>query len=82
MAANHGEQALSGEWEEITAALKFEITEIMTMEFKGESCNIADTEGKLVENLGTAHGHVSRELLPGYKCYVVKAWVRFTKRPS
>lgn len=82
MSAKVGDLALSGEWEEIKTALKFEITESMTMEFEGTSCNIADDEGKLVDSLGTAHGRVTREVLYGYKCYVIKAWIKFEKKSS
>jgi len=74
-----GEKAFNGEWEEISACA-FEITEDMTMEFQGRSCNIADSEGNLVENLGTEHGQVTREVLAGYRCYVMKAKVKFEKK--
>ncbi|OJD23306.1 hypothetical protein ACJ73_05342 [Blastomyces percursus] len=82
MSAKVGDKALSGEWEEIKTALKFDITESMIMEFEGASCNIADGEGKLVENLDTTHGLATREVLSGYKCYVVKARVKFEKKSS
>jgi hypothetical protein len=81
MSAKLGDKALSGEWEEI-GALKFEITEDMTMEFQGTSCNIQDSERELVESLGVEHGRVTREVLAGYRCYVIKAWIKFKKRSS
>lgn len=73
-----GDTALSGEWEEIKA-LKFDITDNMTMEFQGASCNIADSQGNLVETLGAKDGRAQREVLPGYRCYVIRAWVKFEK---
>lgn len=79
MSAKAGDKALSGEWEEI-GARKFEITEDMTMTFEGISCNIQDGEGKWVEELGTEDGQVAREVLAGYKCYVMKAKIKFEKR--
>jgi len=79
MSAKAGDKALSGEWEEI-GGHKFEITEDMTMTFEGRSCNIADGEGNLVEKLGTENGQVTREVLAGYKCYVMRAQIKFEKR--
>jgi hypothetical protein len=74
-----GVKALSGKWEKISA-YAFEITEDMTMEFQGSSCNIANSDGNLVENLGAEHGRVTRETLAGYRCYVMRAWVKFEKK--
>jgi len=79
MSAKAGDKALSGEWEEI-GAHKFDITEDMTMTFQGRSCNITDSEGKLVEKLGTEDGQVTREVLAGYKCYVMWARIKLEKR--
>lgn len=79
MSGKAGDKALSGDWEEISA-YRFEITDDMTMEFQGTSCNIQDSERNLVESLGTEHGRVTREVLAGYRCYVIKSWVRFTKK--
>lgn len=79
--AKVGDKALNGEWEEI-AAYRFEITEDMTMEFQGSSCNIVDGEGKLVEQLGSKDGRVSREALTGYRCYVMRSWIKFEKKPA
>jgi len=53
-----GERAFNGEWEQIGAQY-FDITEDMIMEFQGRSCNIADSEGNLVEKLGTEHRRVT-----------------------
>jgi hypothetical protein len=55
MSAKVGDKAFNGEWEQIGAQY-FDITEDMTMEFQGKSCNIADGAGSLVEKLGTEHG--------------------------
>jgi hypothetical protein len=79
MTAKTGDKALGGEGEEISA-FAFEITENMTMEFRGRSCNILDGEGNLVEKLGAEHGLVTREILAGYRCYVMKAWIKFQKK--
>jgi len=76
-----GDKTFSGKWEEIGAKV-FEITEDMTMEFQGKSYNIVDGEGGLVENLGTEHGRVTREVLTGYRCYVMRAWIKFEKKPT
>jgi len=81
MSVKRGDKAINGEWEKISA-LAFEITEEMTMEFHGKSCNIADSEGNLVEQLGEDNGQVSRDLLAGYRCYVIRAWVRFEKKSA
>jgi len=74
-----GERAFNGEWEQIGAQY-FDITEDMIMEFQGRSCNIADSEGNLVEKLGTEHGRVTRDIVAGYRCYVIRAWVKFEKK--
>ena len=79
MSAKAGDKALSGEWEAI-GAHKFEITEDMTMTFEGRSCNITDGEGKVVEELGTEDGQVTKEVLAGYKFYVMRARIKFEKR--
>jgi len=79
MPAKRGDKAFSGEWEKISA-YAFEITEDMTMEFHGKSCNIMDSEENLVEQLGEEHGQVSREVLAGYRCYVMRACVKFEKK--
>ena len=76
-----GDKALSGQWEEI-GACRFEIPEDMTMEFQGKSCNIVDGEGNTVEELGPDHGRVTREVLAGYKCYVLKAWIKFERKSA
>ena len=55
MSAKAGDKVLSGEWEAIRA-YKFKIMEDMTMTFEGILCNIKDSEGKLVEELGTEDG--------------------------
>ncbi|PGH16001.1 hypothetical protein AJ80_05344 [Polytolypa hystricis UAMH7299] len=83
MADEHtlGAKALGGEWEEI-GAKNFEIVESMTMEFEGLSCNVVDNKGKLVETLGKDHGRVTREVGDGYKCFVMRAWVKFEKKSA
>ena len=65
MSAKARDKALSGEWEAIRAH-KFEIMEDMTIIFKGILCNIKDSEGKLVEELGIKNGQVIREVFARY----------------
>lgn len=72
-----GEKALNGEWEEISN-YKFQITEDMVLEFEGESCNIIAKDGQ-VDSFGEKDGHVKKEVRPGYRCYVMKARVLFTR---
>lgn len=79
MSVKRGDKAFNGEWEKISAKA-FDITEDMTMEFQGKSCNIMDSEEKLVEQLGEEHGQVSREVLAGYRCYVIRARVKFERK--
>ena len=51
MSAKAGNKALSKEWEEIRGYI-FEITEDITIIFKGRLYNIKDGKGKLVKVLG------------------------------
>jgi hypothetical protein len=39
-----------------------------------------DSEGNLVEPQGEEHGQVSREVLAGYRCYVMRAWIKTEPR--
>lgn len=75
-----GEKALNGEWEKISNKC-FEIKEDMIMTFEGRSCNITDGEGSLIPNgsLGPADGQTAREVKAGYRCYVMRALVKFEK---
>jgi hypothetical protein len=75
-----GQKALNGEWERISNKC-FEIQEDMVMSFEGQSCNIADSEGKPVPNgsLGIADGRVLRDVKTGYRCYIMRANVKFEK---
>jgi hypothetical protein len=79
MSQKVGEKAMGGEWEEILTHHIFEITEDMTMTFQGVSCNILDKDGKQLDNLGGPKP-VTRDVLAGYQCFIMKAWVRFEKR--
>lgn len=76
-----GELALSGEWEKISNN-RFEIQEDMVMTFEGRSCNIVDAEGNPIPDgcLGPSDGQVTREVKVGYRCYVMRAWVKFEKK--
>lgn len=74
-----GDKALGGEWETISN-YKFEITEEMTLSFEGRSCNILDSEGRLIEKLGEKDGLVERDVCSGYQCYVMKAKVKFERK--
>ena len=51
MSAKAGDKALSGEQEEIRG-YKFKIIEDITIIFKGRLCNIKNSKGKLVKELG------------------------------
>jgi len=79
MSVKRGDKAFNGEWEKISVFV-FEITEDKTMEFQGKSCNIIDSDGNLVEQLGEGNGQVSRQVLAGYRCYVMRAWVKFERK--
>ena len=50
------------------------------MTFKGRSCNIIDSKGKVVEELGIKDRQVIKEVLAGYKFYVIRAQIKFKKR--
>lgn len=77
MPTKTGDKALGGEWEDISA-YKFEIQEDMKMIFEGRSCNIFDAEGNLIEQIGA--GKANREVYSGYRCYVLRAKIKFEKR--
>jgi hypothetical protein len=80
MSSDAGKKALAGDWVEIGAEL-FEITEDMLLSFEGRSCNIQDEEGNLVKQLGEKDGKVEDEsVLAGYRCFVMKAFVKFEKK--
>jgi len=50
------------------------------MEFQGKSYNITDSEGNMVKELGKGHGRVLRDILTGYRCYVMRAWIKFKRK--
>jgi hypothetical protein len=50
------------------------------MIFKGILCNIQDSKGKWVEELGIEDGQIVKEVFTGYKCYMMKAKIKFKKR--
>lgn len=77
MSTNVGERALAG-FDEYIIVCCFEITEEMTLEFKGLSCNIENPDGP-DEELGPEKELVRRKVYPGYRCYVLKAWMSFKK---
>jgi hypothetical protein len=74
-----GEKALRGEWEKISNH-RFEIVEDMTITFEGLSCNITDSEDKPVYTLSKEDGNTTRDVLIGYQCYVMRAWIKFEKK--
>ncbi|KAM5439832.1 hypothetical protein MferCBS31731_004243 [Microsporum ferrugineum] len=78
-----GEKALKGEWEKISNKC-FEIQEDMVMTFDGRSCNIADSDGNFVPggNLGPMDGQVMRTVEAGYRCYIMRAMVKFEKHTN
>lgn len=79
MSSENGKKALEGEWVRI-AGDQFDMSEDMIITFEGESCNITDGEGNPVYTFGIGDGRVTRNVLAGYRCYVMKAYVKFEKR--
>jgi len=55
------------------------ISQNMMMEFCGKSCNVVDSNGNLVANFGEADGLVTKEVFADYRCYVIRADVKFEK---
>lgn len=78
MSDNVGDKALSGDTEWISNYC-FEIGEHMTMTFEGRSCNITQGNGDLVEKLDSTNGQATRDVYAGYRCYVMRAWVKLEK---
>lgn len=78
-----GEKAIHGEWEYISNKC-FEIEEDMVMKFEGRSCNIADRDGNLVPNgeLRSPDVEITRDVLAGYRCYVMRARVKFERKSA
>lgn len=76
-----GEKALRGEWEKISNKC-FEIQNDMVMCFKGDSCNIVDGEGNLIPHgcIGSTVEETEREVKPGYRCYIMRAMVKFKEK--
>ena len=72
-------KALSGK-QKVIRAYKFKITENISITFKGILYNIKNGEGKLVKALGTENGQVTREVLAGYKYYIIRARIKLKKR--
>ena len=71
-----GEVVLGGDWEYFFARY-FDITDDIIMEFDGELCNILDAAGNTLE---TIEGKMAeREVHPGYRCYVIRAKVKFRR---
>lgn len=76
-----GARALNGKTEWIMNH-KFEIEADMVMEFEGASCNIADADGKIVDTLGPDDGKVERDVHTKYRCYVMRASVKFEPKAA
>lgn len=76
-----GEKALGGEFEKISVKC-FEMKKNMLMTFKGHSCNITDEEGKFVGAYGPINEEVKREVMAGYKCFVMRALIKFETTES
>lgn len=74
-----GEKALSGEWETISNKC-FEIQEDLIMEFEGRSCNITDSEGNPIPDGQFGPGKAKKEVLAGFRCYIMKAVVKFERK--
>lgn len=77
MSTNVGDIALAG-FDEYITVYRFKITEDMTLEFKGLSCNIENPDGP-DEELGPEEEPITRKVYAGYRCYVLKAWMSFKK---
>ena len=71
MSVKVGDKALSRDWEKISA-YRFKITEDMIIEFQGRLCNIQDSERNLVESLDIKYNRIPREVLAGYRYFVIK----------
>jgi hypothetical protein len=75
-----GHRAFSGKFETIEIC-KFEIKEDSVMEFNGESCNIKDSEGNLVQSLGPDDGEARIQGLPrgldGTGTAALPIWMRW-----
>ncbi|KMP07970.1 hypothetical protein CIHG_02945 [Coccidioides immitis H538.4] len=54
----------------------------MIIFFKGDSCNIVDEEGNLIPDgcLGPSVEETEREVKPGYRCYIMRATVKFKEK--
>ena len=76
-----GERALSGETERISAQC-FEINEDMLMTFEGQSCNITDNKDEPIFAYGSSDGEVQKNIKAGYKCYVMRAHIKFERKVS
>lgn len=76
-----GERALSGETERISAKC-FEIKEDMLMIFEGQSCNITDNKDEPIFAYGSNDGEVRENVKAGYKCYVMRAHIKFKRKES
>jgi hypothetical protein len=50
------------------------------MTFKGILYNIQDNKGKWVKELSTENRQVIKKILARYKCYIIKAKIKFEKR--
>lgn len=80
MSDTAGEEALGGKSEWISNKC-FDIQEDMVMEFKGRSCNITDREGNPIPDgkIGPDDGTVTKKVSAGFRCYIMRAYVKFTK---
>jgi hypothetical protein len=79
MSTENGKKALQGLQVWVEGEL-FQIKENMTMTFEGGSCFIQDGEGNAVDNFYKDDGVVVKEVLEGYRCYVMKAHIMFKKK--
>jgi hypothetical protein len=79
MSSQVGDAALQGQWEQISNC-RFEIREDMNLSFSGNSCNIINNNGEVVETLGTKDGEVTREVFAGYQCFVIRGKIKFERK--
>lgn len=76
-----GRKALSGEWAWISNKC-IEIKKKILMGFKGRPCNIINNKSDPIpaDELGLNNRLVERDVLPGYRYYMMRAHVKFGKK--
>lgn len=52
------------------------------MTFEGQSCNITDNKDEPIFAYGSSDGEVQKNIKAGYKCYVMRAHIKFERKVS